>query len=132
MGQSQTPPAPWETKAGTDNFIPPSPAAHRTHPGRMRLHTRSRLPGIIDFLQLISQVPCVVVVQCLDEILHPALAAPQVLIEPKHGCLVAPCLFPGKEFILGKTHRVSKRGSGLEISQLYVATGEGAWQSSGK
>lgn len=81
----------------------------------MRLHTRSRLPGIIDFLQLISQVPCIILVQCLDEILHPALPAPQVLIEPKDSCLVAPCLLPGEEFILGKTHRVSKRGSGLEV-----------------
>lgn len=90
------------------------------------------LPGVIDFLQLIGQVPRVVVVQCLDEILHPALPAPQVLIKPKDSCLVAPCLLPGKEFILGKTHRASKRGSGLEVRQLYVPIGEGAWQSSAK
>lgn len=93
----------------------------------MRLHTRSRLPRIIDFLQLISQVPCVVLVQRLDEILHPALPAPQVLIKPKDSCLVAPCLLPGEEFLLGKTHRASKRESGLEVRQVYVVIGQEAW-----
>lgn len=93
----------------------------------MRLHTRSRLPGVIDFLQLISQVPRIVLVQRLDEILHPALPAPQVLVKPKDSCLVAPCFLPGKEFLLGKTHRASKRGSDLEVRQVYVAIGQEAW-----
>lgn len=90
------------------------------------------MPGVIDFLQLISQVARVVVVQRLDEILHPAPPAPQVLIKPKDSRLVAPCLLPGKEFILGKTHRASKRGSGLEVRQLCVAIRERVWQSLAK
>ena len=72
-------------------------------------------------LQLVGQVPGVVVAQRVDEIRHPALPALQVLVKPIDGRLAPPRFLPGVKFILNKTHRASKRGSGLEVRQLYVA-----------
>ena len=72
-------------------------------------------------LQLVSQVPRVVLAQRVDEIRHPALPALQVLVKPIDGRLAAPRFLPGVKFILNKTDSGSKRGSGLEARQLYVA-----------
>lgn len=80
-------------------------------------------------LQLIGQVPRVVLAQRVDEIPHPALPALQVLVKPIDGSLAPPRFLPGIKFILNKTHSGSKKGSGLEVRQLYE---EGALRDSGK
>lgn len=69
-------------------------------------------------LQLVGQVPRIVLVQRVDEIRHPALPAAQVLVEPIDGGLAPPRLLPGVKFILKKTHSGSARGSGFQVRQL--------------
>lgn len=103
-------------------------------PGMTRLLTG--LPGFIYALQLISQVPCIVLAQRVDEIQHPALPAFQVLVKLIDGRLAPPHFLPGVKLILNETHSGSKGGSGLELKQLYILPalyiGEGACQDSEK
>lgn len=58
-------------------------------------------------LQLIGQIPGVVVAQRGDQVLHPALPAPQVLVEPIGGRLAPSRLLPCVKFVLKEnTERV--------------------------
>lgn len=65
-------------------------------------------------LQLVGQVPGVVVAQRGDQVQHPALPAPQVLVEPIDGRLAPSRLLPRVKFVLKKTQSGSER-SGLEV-----------------
>lgn len=83
------------------------PHLHQTpgqHPEMTGLHTG--LPAVIYVLQLISQVPRVVLAQRIDEIWHPALPALQVLVKLIDGRLAPPHFLPGVKFILNKTHGI--------------------------
>lgn len=100
-------------------WVPISTRPPGQHPQMTRLHTG--LPEVIYMLQLISQVPRVVLAQRVNEIQHPALPTLQVLVKLIDCRLAPPCFLPGVKFILNKTNSGSKRGSGLEVRQLYVA-----------
>lgn len=72
-------------------------------------------------LQLVGQVPRIVLAQRVNEVQHPALPAAQVLVEPIDGGLAPPRLLPGVKLILKKTHSRSARGSGFQVRQLQGA-----------
>lgn len=62
------------------------------------------LVAVINPLQLLSQVPCIVLVQRIDQIHHPALSALQVLVKFVRSRTDPPHILPGVKLILNKTH----------------------------
>lgn len=85
-------------------WVPISTRHPGQHPGMTRLHTG--LPAVIYVLQLVGQVPRVVLAQRIDEIWHPALPALQVLVKLIDGRLAPPHFLPGVKFILNKIHGI--------------------------